>query len=226
MSLTLRTKAHRDAQAERPVASRVNLLPLEIAEGQRFRALQRRLALLLAGSVAMVVAATLLVSIQVSSAGSALDSARATGVGLQAQVNQYSDVPKVYNSVKSAQSQLAAAMGPEVRWSGLLASLRLSTPRGVSLSSVTIRQDLTTPVTSALGTTGIASVTIDGSATTTKGVASFLDALAVQSSSIDPYFTSATRSASDPSNASVTFTATTTVTEAAKSGRYTQTAGK
>jgi Tfp pilus assembly protein PilN len=117
-------------------------------------------------------------------------------------------------------------------WSFYLNDLSLTIPDNVGLTSLTIQQDLggsaSGAVTSALGKPGIASVTFTGQALSNNDVAAFLDSLAKEKGYVDPYFSSATKSSSDPTGASaastpvVTFTASVTVTDAAKSGRYTQ----
>jgi hypothetical protein len=53
-----------------------------------------------------------------------------------------------------------------------------------------------------------------------------LDSLAKQKGYIDPYFTNATKSTGADAKNLVTFTASVTVTDEAKSGRFTQKASK
>jgi len=209
---------------------RVNLLPPEIADAARFRRMQGLMAGAVVGSVALVALITLAAGAQVSSAQNSLTDAQATGTTLQTQVNQFAEVPKVFAAVQSAETQLSSAMGAEVRWSFYMNDLSLTVPDRIGLTSLAIRQDLgggsSGAVTSPLGKTGIATVTFEGQASTNNDVASFLDSLAKQKGYIDPYFSSANKSAADAAAANqqsvVDFAATVTVTDAAKSGRYTQ----
>lgn len=215
------------------VIPRVNLLPAEVAEAERLK----RLKVILAGGVAASVAVVGLLFVvavgQVSTAQSDLDAATAQTAALQAEVTTLAEVPKVYGQVAAAEKQLATAMGDEVRWSFFLSDLSLTIPNDVGLDSLNITQTRTKPAvpgqptaqsegaTSVLGTPGIATITYDGQAATQDDVAAFLDALAKQSTFVDPYFTDATvREDSASGRDVVNFAATTTVTDAAKSNRY------
>ena len=217
---------NREAAPSTVLVPRVNLLPPEIAEQSRFAHLQRLSGFILAAVVAVVALLALVVNLQVSSARNELVAAQATGTSLQNQVSQFTDVPKIYSDVAAAQSQLATAMGNEVRWSTYLTSLSLTIPSNVGLTSLTIRQDPANPYTSALGNSGIASVTYEGQAANNKNVATFLDSLSKQKGFIDPYLTSASKSTSETAKNLVTFSASATITDAAQSGRFSAKAGK
>jgi Fimbrial assembly protein (PilN) len=112
-------------------------------------------------------------------------------------------------------------------------------PNDVGLTSMSVKQTRTAAApanagpaqpaagaTSVLGTPGIATVSFEGQAATQDDVAAFLDALAKQKNYVDPYFTNASKTKdADSGQEVVTFSATTTVTDQAKSGRYTNQAG-
>ena len=219
------TKSREEA-AQTVLIPRVNLLPPEIAEATRFDQMKRIMAASIIGVFVVVILAAVVASFQVSAAQSELADAQATGTSLQNQVSQFTDVPKVFAEVQSAQAQLSSAMGNEVRWSTYLGDLSLMIPRNVGLTSMSIRQDPGAPVTSALGATGIATVSFEGQASSSKNIATFLDSLAKQKGYIDPYFTNATKSIGADAKNLVTFTASVTVTDEAKSGRFTQKASK
>ncbi|MEI7647948.1 MAG: hypothetical protein WCJ48_06640, partial [Actinomycetes bacterium] len=170
----------RDEAAQTVLIPRVNLLPPEIAEATRFDQMKRIMAASIVGVFGVVILAAVVASFQVSAAQSELADAQATGTSLQNQVSQFTDVPKVFAEVQSAQAQLSSAMGNEVRWSTYLGDLSLTIPSNVGLTSMTIRQDPATSVTSALGATGIATVSFEGQASSSKSVATFLDSLAKQ----------------------------------------------
>jgi|688.fasta_scaffold64606_4 hypothetical protein len=216
----------REGVAQTVLIPRVNLLPPEIAEATRFDQMKRIMAASIIGVFGVVILAAVVASFQVSAAQSQLADAQATGTSLQNQVSQFTDVPKVFAEVQSAQAQLSSAMGNEVRWSTYLGDLSLMIPRNVGLTSMSIRQDPGAPVTSALGATGIATVSFEGQAPSSKNIATFLDSLAKQKGYIDPYFTNATKSIGADAKNLVTFTASVTVTDEAKSGRFTQKASK
>jgi Tfp pilus assembly protein PilN len=216
----------REGVAQTVLIPRVNLLPPEIAEATRFDQMKRIMAASIIGVFGVVILAAVVASFQVSAAQSQLADAQATGTSLQNQVSQFTDVPKVFAEVQSAQAQLSSAMGNEVRWSTYLGDLSLMIPRNVGLTSMSIRQDPGAPVTSALGATGIATVSFEGQASSSKNIATFLDSLAKQKGYIDPYFTNATKSIGADAKNVVTFTASVTVTDEAKSGRFTQKASK
>jgi Tfp pilus assembly protein PilN len=218
---------------------RVNLLPQEIADAANFRRLQIKLGAAVAASLGVVGLLFVAASGQVSSAQEGLDTATASTQALQQQVTALAEVPQVYGQVAAAESQLSTAMGDEVRWSFYLTDLSLTIPNDVGLTSMSVKQTRTAAApaagapsqpaagaTSVLGTPGIATVTFEGQAATQDDVAAFLDALAKQKSYVDPYFTNASKTDdADSGQEVVTFSATTTVTDQAKSGRYTNQAG-
>jgi Tfp pilus assembly protein PilN len=212
---------------------RVNLLPPEIADAARFRRLQFQLGGVVLASVGVVGLLFVVASGQVAGAQEGLDQATADTALVQQQVVQLAEVPKVYGQVAAAETQLSTAMGPEVRWSNYLTDLSLTVPADIGLTSLTIKQaaepaagaqpNPANSAASVLGTPGIATLSFEGQAVDQDDVAAFLDALAKQKYTVDPYFTNATRS--DDSNSGqevVAFSATATVDEAARSGRYTK----
>jgi Tfp pilus assembly protein PilN len=218
---------------------RVNLLPQEIADAENFRRLQVKLGAAVVASLGVVGLLFVVASGQVTSAQESLDTATANTAALQQQVNALAEVPKVYAQVAAAENQLTTAMGDEVRWSFYLTDLSLTIPNDVGLTSMSVKQTRTAAApangapaqqsagaTSVLGTPGVATINFEGEAATQDDVAAFLDALAKQKTYVDPYFTNASVTLDNDSGKElVTFSATTTVTDEAKSGRYTNQAG-
>ncbi|MHB1613793.1 MAG: PilN domain-containing protein [Actinomycetes bacterium] len=222
---------------------RVNLLPPEIAEAERLRKLQMGLGAGLAVVVVGLGLAYVSASSSVSSARSQLDATQAQTVGLQAQAAQYSQVPATLAQVAAARAELTASMGQEVRWSYYLNDLALLMPANVGLTSLSINQSLSSPVTSPVGTAGIATVSFTGNAKTHLDVAAFLDALASKEpDNADPYLASSTETAAATSGSAgsgsgaggssaaaaqpeVNFSVSVTVTSKAYSNRYTSKAG-
>lgn len=214
---------------------RVNLLPPEIAERRRFRKVQTGLGAGVAGALAVVGALTLLAVGQVSDADNGLAESKAEGTRLQAQTNEYADVPKVIAQVEAAEAQLSAAMGKEVRWSYFLNDLSLKVPGKVWLTSMTVTQDVDSAAADAVGNPtapssstylepGLGTVTFAGSGYAHNDVAAWLDALAKQKGLTQPYFTSSSKELIGEES-SVNFTSQATITDEALSGRYSQKAG-
>lgn len=206
---------------------RVNLLPSEIAEEQRFRSLRAVLALAVVAAVAGVGGLWYLAHNQVSAAEEGLATAQATNVTLQAEAAKYADVPKVYAQVAAANTALDLAMGHEVRYSFVLNDLSLTIPSDIALTSVTVVQDVDAAAqTSALGKPAIGTVTVQGNAYRHNNVAAWLSSLTKSKYYQDPYFTSSTlNEASDGGTSLVEFDSSVSMTDKAYSNRYTTKSG-
>jgi Tfp pilus assembly protein PilN len=161
---------------------RVNLLPPEIAEAAQFRRLQTILGVAVGVTILFIGALWFLSRGAVTTAQADLARTQAQTVALQAQVNQYADVPAMAQEVATAKVQLATAMAPEVRWSFYLNDLSLSIPDGVRLTDLAINEPFaqalggTTPptVTGVEGGLGIGSIAYTGKADSWDSVAKWL----------------------------------------------------
>lgn len=207
---------------------RVNLLPGEIAEEQRFRSLRAVLALAVIGAVAGVGGLWYLAHSQISSAEEGLAAAQATNVSLQAEAAKYDEVPKVYAQVAAAQTALTQAMGHEVRYSFVLNDLSLTIPSDVALTNITVTQDVdgTAPPASALGNSGIGTMAVGGATVNHKHVASWLESLTKSGYYLDPYFSASTLDDTGTSDSkTVDFQSSVTITDKAYSNRYTTKSG-
>jgi Tfp pilus assembly protein PilN len=213
----------------------VNLRPTEIEERRRFRKVQTGLGVGVAAALAVVGALTLLAAGQVSDAEDGLAASKAEGTTLQAQTNQYAEVPQVIAKVEAAEAQLSEAMGQEVRWSYFLNDISLKVPGKVWLTSMTVTQDIdgaaaaaagnpTAPVDGTYITPGVGAVAFEGTGFRHNDVAAWLDALAKQKGLAQPYFTDSTKELIGQES-SVKFKSQATITDEALSGRYTQKAG-
>lgn len=206
---------------------RVNLLPGEIAEEQRFRSLRAIMALALVGAVGLVGGLWYMASQDVAVAEEELAAAQATNASLQAEVVKYQDVPKVYKAVELAGLAVDRAMGQEVRYSFVLNDLSLTIPSNVWLTSITMTQDVdgTAAVTSPEGVPGIGTLTVIGTGYKQNNTAQWLDSLTESDYYVDPYFSSSTLT--DPVNNKdlVEFQSSVTVTDEAYSNRYTNETG-
>jgi Tfp pilus assembly protein PilN len=225
------TLTGRDVSTRFATLPRVNLLPPEIDEQRRFKRVQGLLGIGVLASVGVVGALFLVANGQVTSAQDELSSQQAKGRSLDAQAAKYAEVPLVYAQVDAARTQLAAAMGQEVRYSYLLNNLSLNTPGKVWLTSMTVEQPDTATIAapSAVAapdylTPGIGTLVFQGHGYTHNDVAAWLKALATTDGLAQPYFTS---SKVEPigSESSVTFTSQATLTDAALSKRFTDKAG-
>ncbi len=205
---------------------RVNLLPPEIAQKAQFRKVQLGLGAAILGVCALIVGAYVLGAQAHQNANRDLVASQAVGRTLSAEQANYSDVRPVYAAAAATTSQLATAMGGEVRTSFVLNDLALIVPKRVWLT--TMHLDLTgatTPVApgAAPAAASVGSLTFGGKGVAHNDVAAWLDALASESGVTSPYFSNSTSSGAstggDP--ASVTFAATASLTPAALSHRYT-----
>ena len=212
-----------------PVAAfpRVNLIPEIIVTEVRVRRAKMVLAGAVVTSLALAGVGYFAASGQVSAAQDKLDTETARSASLAAEATKYADVPKVQSDLLGAQTQQAAAMAGEVRWSFILNDLALTMPAGVSLTSlkatITGATGAAAPgsaaaasgqgggVTSVLGNPGIGTLTFEAQALDNNRVATFLDSITKTNGFIDPF---ATQSAANDSG---TDTSTTAATAAPKS---------
>lgn len=201
---------------------RVNLLPPELGERQRFRRLQVGLGgglLVTVGAVALLFASA---AASVAEAEADLQSAAGRGQGLRAQTAALAEVDKTYRRAAAAQDLLVQAMGEEVRFSGLLDDLTTTVPKDVWLKSASFTQS-----TAAAGEgtgTGIGTVTFTGVGFEHDDVAEWLESLSSQPGYSDPWFSEANAGWLGPRR-TVSFTSTVTLTPDALSGRYSAAAG-
>ncbi|NHC46011.1 PilN domain-containing protein [Motilibacter aurantiacus] len=218
--------------ARAAVLPRVNLLPPEILEQQRFRRVQAGLGAGLGLVAALVVAGYALSAGSVSDARQDLAAARSEGAQLQSAQQEYADVPQVEADLKAESALLAQAMGRDVRWSQYLRDIGVIVPKGVWLTEVSIVQPEAgaatatdaagTPATgSAVTSAPVATITFTGKATSQDAVAGWLDALSGEPGFADPYFTNS-QSAVDAElgRTLITFSSSVNVTAEALSHRY------
>jgi len=207
---------------------RVNLLPPEIAEAQRFRRVQMGLG----GAVvaAFAVVGVLYVG-AMSDAGSAeeeLEQTQAKSVALKGEERRYAAVPAVAKALEDADKRLAGAMGEEILWSNVMNDMGLTIPRRVWFTNFSATQTLTSGTKAAPATaagpvlsTGIGQVKIEGIAYGHKDVATLLDALAKQEGHRDPYYTASDLDTESPlARPVVKFSVQTTLTDGLFSLRF------
>ena len=205
---------------------RVNLLPSEISEGAKFRNLQAALALTVVLALGVVGVLSYVASGDVSDAQAQVDQAQVQTTQLQGQVASYADVPALYAQVDLANAQLNTAMGQEVRYSFLLRDLSLSLPSTIFLDTLTMTQPVDAPgsVKGAWGGAGVATISFHGQAGALNDVAAWLDSLAKNAHYSDPYVTTATRTATGPTQPFL-FDSSVILTSKALTNRYADKAG-
>jgi Tfp pilus assembly protein PilN len=212
---------------------RVNLMPPELEEKRRFR----RLQLAMGGAVVVAVAAVgglyFWAHGGVASAQTQLDTATSQHTVLQGQLNSLQSVRDVFAQVAAHETMLQQAMGDEVQWSHYLNDLSLRVPDNVWLTQMQVTQkqaqsgasvSSSASGSSAIVPTGIGNITFTGVALARDDVATWLESLAKEKGYTFPYFSQANE-ATIGARKVVDFTSTVTVTDAAKSGRYTKPAG-
>jgi hypothetical protein len=202
--------------------------PVLVEEAKRKRA--KTIAVAAVGTSCVVVAGLFfLATIQVASANDQLEAARAQGQALVAQQAQYAEVPKVLGEVKSAQRDLATAMGPEILYSQVLTQFKAVTPAGVTYSSLTFSATSGDPRTAGTaGTTNgsVATGVFNGDAPTFPSVSLLLDNLAKVKTFTVPTVTTATSAVVVGTGApTVQFGGSVGLTADARSQRFTKGAG-
>lgn len=214
---------------------RVDLLPPEIGARRRLRRVQTGLAGTVLATLGVACLMWLSASASVSDAQAALDAETAVGAGLRAEQAAFAPVVETRRRAEVAERVLGEAMGPEVRFSGLLDTLARSTPDGVWISDLTLTQTAataaspasagTTPgpadaaVAAPIGTASITAVGFDHDS-----VAGWLESLAGATGFSDPAFSTSTASLRGERKV-VEFASSATLTDAALSRRYTPQGG-
>lgn len=203
---------------------RVNLLPPEIAAGRAFRKVQYGLGAGVLATVGLVGLLYVAAGSSQAEAAGQLSAATARSTALRAASVRYSDVTRVYARAAAAQGMLTQAMGPEVRYSQLLADLSLRVPDSVWLRTLSFSQ--TAGGVAALGATtpAIGTVTVTGMGFSHDDVAGWLESVAGQRTYSDADVTSSTESLLGVRKV-VTFSASANLTTGAYSGRYTTPGG-
>ncbi|HTY72459.1 MAG TPA: PilN domain-containing protein [Actinomycetes bacterium] len=204
---------------------KVDLLPPEIAEEAKFRTLRVALAAGVGASVVLVGVLWYSAHSSVSGAQQDLASAQTQQVALQAEVTKFADVPAAYSAVQTAQTQLATAMGHEIRFSYVLNDLSMTIPSKVWLTQLSLTEDIdgTAPPVGSWGDTGVAQMTVQGVAFRYPDVAAWLEMLGKGSYYTDPYFSDAHAGVAIDNHNNVVFTSNVVLTDKSYSNRYTTT---
>jgi Tfp pilus assembly protein PilN len=181
---------------------RVNLMPPEIAEAERFRRLQLAMGGAVVLSAVIVGALYQHAKSGISDAQGQLSTAQTQQTSLQSKLNSLSSVSQTYAAVHAKQQLLQEAMGGEIRWSYMLNDMSFRIPNNVWLTAIeaneTTAADVSTivPVTPTVvpgnSTDAVGTVSYSGVAFKHDDVANWLDALAKEKGFSDPSFSSST----------------------------------
>jgi Tfp pilus assembly protein PilN len=214
------------------VMPRVNLMPPEIGDAERFR----RLQLAMGGAVllAAVIVGGLYMHAKsgISAAKAQVATAQAQNTALQAKVNSLATVKATFAAVQSKQALLQQAMGQEIRWSYVLNDLSLRLPSnvwltGVQASETSVGPNAVVAPTSSLpgsAVSDIGSMSFSGVGLRHDDVAAWLDSLAKERGFTQPTFSSSTETAIG-SRGVVGFASSAIIDSSALSNRYVQKAG-
>ncbi|MCZ3390185.1 MAG: PilN domain-containing protein [Actinomycetia bacterium] len=210
---------------------RVNLLPPEIAAAARFKQLRVMLGAIVLGSVVLLVLAFLFTSSRIGAAEDSLVQSQAAGARLDKDISSYAEVPQVLGAVDSAQTNLATAMTPEIRWSFYMNDLSLTIPRTTRLTKLeAVNLAADAQLTGALtgqpltpeGAVSVGSVTFSGKSTDFDAVASWLQTLAKQKGFLEPSVQNVTFSTADTTGSFYDVESNTQLSLEALSGRAMQ----
>jgi Tfp pilus assembly protein PilN len=174
---------------------RVNLMPPEIAEAERFRRLQ------LAMGGAVVVSAIVVGLLYqhahsgISSAQDQLTAAQNDNADLQSKVHNLASVSQTFEAVQAKEALLSQAMGDEIRWSYVLNDLSYRVPNDFWLTAIQASETVVDPAATASPTQAadaLGNVSFSGVALKHDDVSAWLDSLAKEKGFSNPTFSSST----------------------------------
>lgn len=212
------------------LSPRVNLLPPEVREARELRRTRRWLAIGLLGVVGacgLAWGGGMVVQAQTQDD---LTMAQAETGRIAAQTQQYAELQSTQAELDRAANLRRAAMTSDVEWSQYLWSLAITAPEGVSFESVVLE------ATSAVGTeeqvaapsttveTGFGAMTVVARSATLPDTSTWLEQLRSIPGVVDAWVSSAAYSGED-GTVFYRVQLTATLTDAAMSGRFTETEG-
>jgi Tfp pilus assembly protein PilN len=174
---------------------RVNLMPPEIAEAERFR----RLQLAMGGAVLIAAVAVgglyMHAKSGISGAQSQVNTAKAQNATLNTKLNSLASVKATFTAVQTKQQLLQQAMGQQIDWSYMLNDLTFRLPSNIWLTAMQASESGVGTATALLpgeSATSIGVVSFSGSGMKHDDVAAWLDALAKEKGFNQPTFASST----------------------------------
>lgn len=179
----------------------VNLLPEEVTRGRRLASLKKLLVALL---LVVVLLAMLGYAGALWLAGTAADdlaSVQSETARLQAEKEQYAEVPVTLSAIDAAESARQQAMSTEILWPDYLEAMRAVTPEGVSYDSITVNAGTPSQPYSgsldALVAGSIGQISFTARSLTLPDTASWIEAFEAVPGFTNPWFSSATLSEED-----------------------------
>ena len=207
----------------RPSMPQVDLLPPEVRSARSLRTLKRGLLL---GTVAVIVACGggfVLAGVEVVQARGELLAAQGETARLQAEQQQYAEVPPVLAALDRASGARELGMSTEVHWTAYLRAIAAVLPPAVSLESFTVSGAtpmLAPPVpTDPLQGPSVGQIQFTGRSATVPDTAAWVDALNSISGFSDAWVSAVT---AEESEGATFYTVESTVqfTEAAYDDRF------
>lgn len=123
--------------------ARAHLLPLEVARGQKARAMRRLLLAGLAGAIALVLLGVGAATVGVVGANAALQQEQSNTTGIQAQLSKYGKVTSVQSQVADIQSAQTLGTTGEIAWMPYISSLQATLPAGTTITAFSTELDST-----------------------------------------------------------------------------------
>lgn len=159
----------------------VNLLPPEIREARVLKTVKRVLALALVLVVALCAVGYVFALLDKGTASEELATAQSDTVRLQADQQQYAEVPRVLGQLATTKAARELGMSTEVLWADYYGALAAVLPADVSMDNLTITQ--ATPMTAPappstpLQAPSIGQISFTARSTTMPDTAQWVDAL-------------------------------------------------
>lgn len=139
---------------------RVRLLPREVGEGQKTRALRRHLLAGLVVIVVMAILATVGATFALFAANAQLANEQSRSALLAASHAKYGNVTKLQSQVDQIVTSQPLADAGEILWAPYVQELQASLPAGTTITALTAAIATATSVTASLTPTHIAEVKI------------------------------------------------------------------
>jgi len=160
---------------------RVHLLPKEVIERKKSKAINRRLGFGVVGVVVVVGLGLAAATLEMTSAQSSLDSAQAQSAALLSQRAKYGVVTKIKADAAAIQSSQKQATAQEIAWQPYVASIQNTLPAGASITSINVGIDspFAAPAVSTIPLQGPRIATVKATLSMQQAtISSWLDSLA------------------------------------------------
>lgn len=161
---------------------RVSLLPAEVNDFHKARAVRRRLGLSIVAVLALTAAGVAGAGYLAMQSQAALDASRLTSQSLVAQQGQYADLRQAQAGIVLTQAAQTVGASTEIDWKDYLVKLQATLPSGVTIDTVTI--DSASPFSDYVQSTvplagaRVATVTFTATSPTIPSIPTWLDGLA------------------------------------------------